>query len=157
MWTQTVHISQKLGKANFESVGMKAMAEARRPTNKAAREQKKLRTELEAQIKRAAAAYDVAATLPEDYSANLLNLCLIQAADPHLSTSERARWAGIAAKIRGDQIKAEATIKAASQTITHLSPLDGGELARRIAEAYAPATGAGAPAKPSPPSTGEDE
>ena len=117
------------------------MAGAKPPRSKAAQAQAKMRQELEAQIKRAAAAYDVAATLPDDYSANLLNLCLIQAADPHLSTSERARWAGIAAKLRGDQIKAEATIKAASQTITHLSPLDGGELARKMAAAY----GASAP------------
>lgn len=134
------------------------MARAKQARTPTAQAKAKLRKELAEQVSRAAMAYGIAATLPPDADAQLLQLCLIQAADPHLSTSERARWAGIAAKIRGDQIKAEATIQAASQTITHLSPLDGGELARRIADAYAPVTGAGAVAKiSSTPDTGEDE
>ena len=133
---------------------MKAVAEGKRPTNKAAREKAALRKELEAQVQRAAQAYGIAATLPANAADQLLQLCLVQAGDPDLSTSERNRWANTARQIIADRDK----IAAQNAPISINIPVDSAELSARILGAYAPQKGAGAVAgNASTPDTGGDE
>ena len=129
------------------------MAGAKPPRSKAAQTKAALRKELLAQVERAKAAYGIAATLPADAADQLLQLCLTQAGDPDLSTSERNRWANTARQIIADRDK----LAAQTAPININIPVDGDELARRILGAYAPQKGAGAVAGIAPtPDTDED-
>ena len=116
------------------------MAGAKPPRSKAAQTLAAMRKALEAQVQRAATAYGIAATLPADAADQLLQLCLVQAGDPDLSTSERNRWANTARQIIADRDK----LAAQTAPININIPVDGDELARRILGAYAPTSGAGA-------------
>ena len=130
------------------------MAGAKPPRSKAAQTLAAMRKALEAQVQRAAQAYGIAATLPANAADQLLQLCLVQAGDPDLSTSERNRWANTARQIIADRDKLAAQTAPISINI----PVDGDELARRILGAYAPTSGAGAVAGiASTPATDEGE
>ena len=130
------------------------MAGAKPPRSKAAQAKAALRKELLAQVDRAATAYGIAATLPANAADQLLQLCLTQAGDPDLSTSERNRWANTARQIIADRDK----LAAQTAPININIPVDSAELSARILGAYAPTSGAGAVAgNASTPATDEGE
>ena len=130
------------------------MAGAKPPRSKAAQTKAALRRELLAQVERAKETYGIAALLPDEAAVQLLSMCLVQAGDPDLSTSERNRWANTARQIIADRDK----LAAQTAPININIPVDGDELARRILGAYAPQNGAGAVAGiASTPDTDGDE